>query len=135
MERRAEDCAFVVAGEADRRSGALAVGQRVRHSLRRGGRPLYVRQGDGSGARRGAELDAVDLDVFALTGALQHVVDCAASLTERVGPVGNQDCRLDLHGRSIAREEPQDEPNSANGRGAGATRKSRKGGAPPYGYR
>jgi len=40
MERRAEDCVFVVAGEAYRRSGAVAVGQRVRHSLRRGGRPL-----------------------------------------------------------------------------------------------
>jgi hypothetical protein len=96
-------CSFLVLRQLQRRSVALAVGQRVRHSLRRGGRPLDVWKADRTGARRGGELDAVDLDVVALTRALEHVVERAASVAERVGPVGNDDRRLELHTHSIAR--------------------------------
>jgi hypothetical protein len=48
-------------------------------------------------------LDAVDLNVLALTSALEHVVERVASVAERVGPVGDDDRRLELHALSIAR--------------------------------
>ena len=89
--------------QLERRSVAVAVGQRVRHSARRGRRPLDVWKGDRSGARWSTELNAVDLDVVALAGALEHVVERVASVAERVGSVGNDDRRLELHARSIAR--------------------------------
>jgi hypothetical protein len=86
-------------------SVARAVGQRVRHSLRWVGRPLDVWKADRPGARRRAELDALNLDVLALTGALQQIIERAAGLAEGVGPVGNDDRRLKLHAPSIARRE------------------------------
>src|SRR5215218_6001483 len=54
-------------------SVAVAVGQRVRHSLGRRRWPLDIGKAHRPGARRGAELDAFDLDVLARTGALEHV--------------------------------------------------------------
>jgi hypothetical protein len=89
--------------QLERRSVAVAVGQRVRHSPRRGRRALDVWKGDRSGARWRTELNAVDLDVVALAGALEHVVERVASVAERVGSVGNDNRRLELHARSIAR--------------------------------
>ena len=97
---------IVVVRELKRRSVAPAVGQRVRHPLRWGGRPLDVWKADWSGARRGTELDAVDLDIVAFTRAFEHVVERAASVPERISPVGNDDRRLELHTRSIARLRP-----------------------------
>jgi hypothetical protein len=47
-------------------------------------------------------LDAVDLDVVALASALQHVVEGVAGVAERVGPVGDDDRRVELHVLSIA---------------------------------
>ena len=73
---------FAVVPELERRSVALAVGQRVRHSLRRGWGPLDVWKTDRSGARRGSELDAVDIDVLALTRALEQVVERVARVAE-----------------------------------------------------
>src|SRR5919108_4106756 len=84
-------------------SAGFAVGQRVRHSRRRGGWPLDIWKADRSGARGSTELDAVDLDVVALTRALKHVVESAAGVAERIGPVGDDDRRLELHTGSIAR--------------------------------
>src|SRR5215216_416093 len=106
----------VIGCESERRSAALAVGQRMRHSLRRSRRPLNVWKGHRPGARRSAELDAVDLNILTLAGAFEHVVERAAGVTERVGPVGNDDRRLDLHTSSIARAEPQDESTGAHAR-------------------
>jgi hypothetical protein len=77
-ERRAEDRP-VVGREPERDSAALAVGQRVRHSLRRGRRPLDVWKGYRPGARRSAEVDAVDLNILTLTGAFEHVVERPAA--------------------------------------------------------
>jgi hypothetical protein len=47
-------------------------------------------------------LDAVDLYVLALTSALEHVVERVAGIAERVGPVGDDDRRVELHALSIA---------------------------------
>jgi hypothetical protein len=101
---------LVVFCELVRRSVALAVGQRVRHSLGRGGWPLDVRNADRSRARRRTELDAVDLNVVALSSALEHVVEQVAGVAEGVGPVGDDDRRVELHARSIAR--PPARPHS-----------------------
>jgi hypothetical protein len=95
-------CSSSSPASLERRSAAVAVRQGVRHSLRWGGRPLDVWDADWPGALGRTELDAVDLDVVALTGALEHVVEHAASVAERVGPVGKDDSRLELHTRSIA---------------------------------
>jgi SAM-dependent methyltransferase len=73
------------------------------HPTRRGGRALDVWKADRPSARRGTQLDAVDLDVVALTRALEQVVERAAGVAEAVGPVGNDNRRLELHASSIAR--------------------------------
>ena len=82
---------------------ALAVGQRVRHPLRGGGRPLDVWKADRPAARRSSDLDAVDVNVVALTRTSKDVVERVASVSERVSPVGDHDRRLKLHAISIAR--------------------------------
>src|SRR5919109_2124151 len=96
-------------------SAGFAVGQRVRHSRRRGGWPLDIWKADRSGARGSTELDAVDLDVVALTRALKHVVESAAGVAERIGPVGDDDRRLELHTGSIARRLRQLDGRHASG--------------------
>src|ERR687896_1117012 len=73
------------------------------HPARRGGRALDVWKADRPGARRRTQLDAVDLDVLALTGAPEQVVERAAGVAEAVGPEGDDDRRLELHATSIAR--------------------------------
>src|ERR687895_1177635 len=110
---------LVVVSELERRSGVLAVGQRVRHSLGRGGWPLDVRNADRSRARRRTELDAVDLNVVALTSAVEHVVERVASVAEGVGPVGDDDRRLELHALSIARPPADRIAGVGGARGAG----------------
>ena len=85
------------------RSITLAVWQRVRHPLGRGGRPLDVRKADRPAARRSTDLDAVDLNVVALTRTSKDVVERVTSVPERVSPVGDDDRRLKLHAISIAR--------------------------------
>src|SRR5687767_7819626 len=109
---------LVVVSELERRSVALAVGQRVRHSLRRGGWPLDVRNADRSRARGRTELDAVDLNVVALTSALEHIVERVASVAEGVGPVGDDDRRLELHALSIARPPADRIPGGCGARAA-----------------
>src|ERR671915_392975 len=84
-------------------SVARAVGQWMGHPARRGGRALDVWKADRPGARRRTQLDAVDLDVLALTGAPEQVVERAAGVAEAVGPEGDDDRRLELHATSIAR--------------------------------
>src|SRR5829696_4574109 len=81
---------------------ALAVWQRVRHPLRRGGRPLDVRKADRPAARRSTDLDAVDFNVVALMRTSKDVVERVAGVSERVSPVGQDDRRLKLHAISIA---------------------------------
>jgi predicted nuclease with RNAse H fold len=75
----------------------------VGHFLRWVRWPLDVRESDGSRARRRAELDAVDLDVFALAGAPEHVIERPAGVIERVCPVGDNDRCLELHTPIVAR--------------------------------
>jgi hypothetical protein len=75
----------------------------VRHPLRRVGRPFDVREADRAGAGRSAELDALDLDVLAVPGAPEHVVERSTGIAERVGSVGDDDRRVELHALSIAR--------------------------------
>src|ERR687896_1931593 len=84
-------------------SVARAVGQWMGHPARRGGRALDVWKADRPRARRRTQLDAVDLDVLALTGAPEQVVERAAGVAEAVGPEGDDDRRLELHATSIAR--------------------------------
>jgi hypothetical protein len=74
----------------------------MRDSPRRSWRRLDVRKADRPGAHRCADLHALDLDVIALTGAPEHIVERVTRVAERIGPIGNDDGRLKLHATSIA---------------------------------
>ena len=75
----------------------LAVGQRMRHSMRRRRRAFDVWKAHWPSARRGGELDVLDLDILALARPLEHVVERGPGVPERVSPVRNDDCRVELH--------------------------------------
>jgi hypothetical protein len=64
-------------------------------------RQRRLRQADRRGGPGRLELDAVDVDVSALGGAAEHVVERLAGLREVRGLQGEHDRRFELHGRIL----------------------------------
>jgi hypothetical protein len=98
----------------------------VRHLSGRRRRGLDAREAHRSNARRRVQLDALDLDVFALTSTVEHVIERVSCISQRVRSVRDDDCCLKLHSHSIrpaarvAKQEPDVVSAQLSAEGGGA---------------